>query len=384
MNKLLNTFDKLAASQALRVRMPVHGYDHAILLDGTTQFIDYTSNDYLHFSKHPDLIQAFTQAAMELGVGSRSSPHISGYSHYHHRFENEFAHWQNREAALYFNSGYHANIGVYPALANRNTLILSDKLVHTSMLDGILLSRAKHHRYHHHDLDHLTFLLKKFSGTSIIIVTESIFSMEGDITPLDQLASLAKNFNALLCVDDAHGIGVMGKTGKGLCDYFNLNANEVPCLIQPLGKAMGGMGAMISGSSQLIHGIEQQARSYRYSTALPASHAAAGIAALHLIQHAPASLLNLKNNILHFNQTAKQLSLTLLNDDPTPIRCILTKNNNDTLNIQAELKKRGHLVAGIRPPTVPANKARLRISLTASHTPEQITQLLMELREVMP
>lgn len=379
----VNQLKQLAYADALRVRTPVHHYHNTQMSDASGNYTDFTNNDYLNLSTHPALIEAYTQAACEFGVGSRSSPHISGYSHYHETFEKNFALWQGREKALFFNSGYHANIGIYPALAHRNTVILSDKLVHASILDGILLSRAKHVRYRHHDLDHLCFYLEKYKGASTIIVTESLFSMEGDITPVQQLCELAYNYKALLCVDDAHGLGVLGNTGKGICEHFNLSKNDVPLLIQPLGKAMGGMGAMTSGSATLIECIEQQARSYRYSTALPASHAAAGIAAVLLLEQSVAPLTQLKANIAHFNFTAKTLSLNLINDELSPIRCILTKTNEKTLSVQAALKERGHFVAAIRPPTVPANAARLRLSLSASHTTQQISRLLNDLSEVL-
>lgn len=368
------------AKSEIRQREAVLSYRDNCLTHAGCDYVDYTSNDYLNLSQHPALIKAFVDAAHEFGVGSRGSPHLSGYSSYHQTFEKNFARWQGRETALLFNSGYHANVGLYAALADRNTVIFSDKLCHASILDGILLSRAKHVRYHHQDLEHLQYLIKKFAPQKSLIVTESVFSMEGDISPVPTLCEIAKKAGALLCIDDAHGVGVLGKTGKGVCEYFSLTPEDVDCLIQPLGKAFGSFGAMVSGKASLMHDIEQLAKSYRYSTHIPASLPACGLAALPLI-HAGNQLNTLAENILFFNTVAKEKNIQLINDALTPIRCVITHSNENTMAVQAKLKSRGHLVSGIRTPTVPKNKARLRISLTSLHTKAQIQQFLTDLSE---
>jgi 8-amino-7-oxononanoate synthase len=204
--------------------------------------------------------------------------------------------------------------------------------------------------------------------------------MEGDITPVPALCEIAKNTRALLWVDDAHGVGVLGKTGKGVCEYFSLSQNEVDCLIQPLGKAFGSYGAMISGEASLIQTIEQLAKSYRYSTHIPASLPACGLAALPLI-NAGNQINSLTENILFFNKVASENNIQLINEAITPIRCVITHANENTMAMQEKLKSRGHLVSGIRTPTVPRNAARLRISLTSLHTKNQIYQLLSDLSD---
>ncbi len=370
----------VVAKSEIRQREAVLAYRDNRLTRAECDYVDYTSNDYLNLSQHPALIKSFVEAAHQFGVGSRGSPHLSGYSTYHQAFEKAFASWQDRDAALLFNSGYHANIGLYAALANRNSVIFSDKNSHASILDGIVLSRAKHVRYHHQDFDHLNYLIKQHSADNKLIVTESVFSMEGGISNIPALCEIAKNTDSLLCVDDAHGVGVLGKTGKGVCEHFSLTQNEIDCLIQPLGKAFGGFGAMISGKLALMHAIEQQAKSYRYSTHIPASIAAAGLAAISLI-NAENKLVKLRENIDYFNQLATENNIHLFNQAITPIRCVLTYSNENTLAVQAKLKTHGHLVSGIRTPTVPKNKARLRISLTALHTKTQIHQFIHDLRE---
>ncbi|HEU5281620.1 MAG TPA: 8-amino-7-oxononanoate synthase [Gammaproteobacteria bacterium] len=378
----------LALHKALKLTGAQHALRHRTAIESRAEgrvcmhgkiYSDYTSNDYLNLSTHRDVIHAFIEAAKQYGTSSGSAPHISGYSHYHEILEHEYAQWQQRDRALFFNSGYHANLAVYSVLASRQHLIFSDKHAHASILDGVQLSRAKHLRYQHQDLSHLSTLLNQHTNKPKLITTESVFSMDGSITDLQTLAKLVKQHQALLCVDDAHGVGVLGELSRGAVSAAKLNQNDVPCLIQPLGKAMGGMGAMVSGEARLIEALQQYARTYRYSTALPASMAAALLAALKVIKTEPERQQQLQTNIQHFNIEANKRGLTLLCHDNTAIRSILTGSNEATLKIQTQLQERGHFVAAIRPPTVPANTARLRISLCAKHTPADITQLLDDL-----
>lgn len=375
---------KSAAQHALRRRTAIQGRAPACVQMKGEHYTDYTSNDYLNLSTHPEVIDAFIQAAKRYGTSSGSAPHISGYSDYHEAFEVAYATWQQRDAALFFNSGYHANLAVYTVFGSRQHKVFSDKHAHASILDGIQLSRAKHLRFHHHDLSHLSQLLNEHQNAPAIITTESVFSMDGSISNLPALHALAHQHGALLCVDDAHGVGVLGELGRGALSAAKLSQNDVPCLIQPLGKAMGGMGAMVSGDATHIEALQQYARSYRYSTALPASIAAAGLAALKVLQTEPERQARLQKNIAHFNAAVKERKLTLLSDDNTAIRSILIGSNEATLRLQNQLQARGHLVAAIRPPTVPLNTGRLRISLCALHTSAGITQLLDDLVSCLP
>lgn len=376
---LHNALHLSAEKHTLRNRTVIQHRASGCVQHNHEHYVDYTSNDYLNLSTHPAVINAFIEAAKHYGTSSGSAPQVSGYNEYTHAFELSYAKWQQRDRALFFNSGYHANLAVYTVLASRQHLIFSDKHAHASILDGIQLSRAKHKRYRHQDLSHLANLLQENKNTPAIITTESVFSMDGSITNLPALAKLATEHNALLCVDDAHGVGVLGEGGRGALAALQLTQSDIPCLIQPLGKAFGGMGAMVSGDAVLIEALQQYARSYRYSTALPASIPAAGLAALNIMQHEPERQTRLHTNILHFNAEAEKRGLTLLCKDETAIRTLLTGSNEATLALQQKLQARGHFVAAIRPPTVPENTARLRISLCALHTEAAITQLLDDL-----
>lgn len=336
--------------------------------------LDFSSNDYLGLKKHPRILDALIQACQTHGFGSGASAFISGYSSLHAEVEVSFAQWLGVEAAVLFGSGYAANIGIIGALSQRDDTILSDKLCHASLLDGIVLSRANHIRYPHHGLAHLETLLKKH--TPQLMVTESIFSMEGDIAPISQLAHLAKQYHCGLIIDDAHGIGVLGQTGKGVSEHFELNSDDYTCLVMPLGKAFNAMGAMVAGSKTVVETIVQFAKSYRYSTALPPAVGFAIQTTLAVIQQESWRQQRLEENILHFIACAEARGLTLHTADRTPIKSILVSGNEQVVSLQHWLFSKGFYVSAIRPPTVPKHKARLRISLNAQHTLEQISQLI--------
>lgn len=368
MNALNNALNLARAKHAFRVRQTTHARGHGRAEQAGLGLVDFTNNDYLNLSTHPAVVAAFIEAAHHYGASSGSSPQLSGTSEHHEALELEFAAWLSRKRALFFNSGYHANLAVYTVLASRNSVIFSDKHVHASTLDGIQLSRAKHVRFQHHDLHHLDELLTHTPAAHRIITTESVFSMDGSITDVAAIAELAHKHDAILCVDDAHGLGVLSNP--------RVRFEAVPCLIQPLGKALGGMGAIVSGDDDLIEALQQFSRSYRYSTALPASIPAALRAALHALQTEPKPLADLQRNIQHFNTSAKQRGLTVMCNDETPIRTILTGSNENTLHLQQILREAGYWVAAIRPPTVPAGTSRLRFSLCSEHTLDDITHCL--------
>lgn len=365
----------------LRVRTPVLARDEThVIVDGKS-LINFCSNDYLNLSTHPDVIAAFIKSANEFGLGSGSSPAICGYSRLHQQLEEAFAEFLKRDRAILFNSGYHANLGVISALANRETDIIADKLCHASIIDGIVLSRAKHRRYQHSDIAHARALLHASKSQEKLLITESVFSMEGNIAPVCELAQLAAEHRATFIVDDAHGIGVLGKHGAGICEHLQLSQHDVPCLIAPLGKSPGGFGAVVSGSHELIETLLQLSRTYRYSTAMPAAICAATLTALTILSTEYERREKLQSLIQFFVKEALQRNLPLTSTDLTPIKSILTGSNLATLEMQKTLMARGFFVSCIRPPTVPKNKARIRISLTCAHTETQITQLLDVLAE---
>lgn len=347
----------------------------------------FCSNDYLNIATHPKIKKAFVTGVNRYGLGSGASSLVSGYYKPHAALEEAFAEFLHRDRAVLFNSGYHANLGVLQTFANRNTVVIADKLCHASLIDGIILSRAKHYRYS----ELQTTLIEKWFNTSLqkkhknfLIVTEGVFSMEGRIADIPQLAAIATKHSALLIVDDAHALGVLGQHGRGSCDYFNVTQKEVPCLITPLGKGLGSLGAIVSGSHSVIEPLLQFARTYRYTTALPPAVSVATLAALKLIQQEPWRSEHVRFLSVFFNAEAEKRGLNLSSIDPTPVKCILVGSNKKVLDIQSRLFEKGFMVSAIRPPTVPKNTARLRICLNYLHNETQIIALLDHIHSCFP
>lgn len=363
-----------------RERIVVENRDQQYVTVNKQSLLNFASNDYLQLANHPAVKKSFATAADIYGLGSGSSPAVSGYTSVHQALEEAFADFLDRDKALLFNSGYHANLAALTTFANRNTTIVADKHIHASIIDGALLSRATLHRYAHQDFVQAESFLK---NNPSLLITESVFSMEGDITNIATLAQLANQYQSMLIVDDAHGVGVLGTKGKGACDYFGLSQQNVPCLITPFGKALGSMGAIISGSTELIDALLQSARSYRYSTAIPAAICAATLTALTLLQNESWRREQLQSLITHFNQEAAKHNLSLSSQDATPIRSILIGCNETVMQLQQYLMTKGFFVSAIRPPTVPKNTARIRVSLTCDISPESITQLLNHIAEYL-
>jgi 8-amino-7-oxononanoate synthase len=275
-----------------------------------------------------------------------------------------------------------ANMGLIQALVGSGDTILADKLNHASLTDGALLSRAQLRRYPHGDIDQLRKFLQAFSPGEKLITTDAVFSMDGDIAPLPELAKLAQEYNAWLMVDDAHGLGVLGKNGAGTLEHFGLTSAEAPILMGTLGKALGSAGAFIAGSEALIEYLIQSARAYMYTTAMPAALAAATLASLRVITAEPERRKRLHERVSHFQQKASQLDLKLL-PSTTPIQGVIIGDNLKALTLSERLFERGFMVAAIRPPTVPKGTARLRITLSADHNEAQIEALLVALSASM-
>lgn len=337
-------------------------------------FINFSNNDYLNLSTNKLIKKAFQEGIERYGVGSGSSALLCGYFKPHHELEEKFANFLRRDKALLFNSGYVANLAVLTTFANRHKTIISDKYCHASLLDGIQLSKAKHKRYLHNDLQHLQEIAAQ--NLRNIVVTESVFSMEGAITPLPEIAKLSKMYKQSLIVDDAHGLGVLGARGAGICEFFNLQQQDVQLVVSPLGKAFGGMGAIVSGDANFIEEILQTSKTYRYTTALPPAIPYAMLAALDIVENETWRRDKLRKNILFFLKNAAARNINLLSTDITPIKSILIGDNLRALQLKDQLIEKGILVSCIRPPTVPVNSARLRISLSAAHTEDQIVRLL--------
>jgi 8-amino-7-oxononanoate synthase len=323
------------------------------------KLLNFSSNDYLGLAQNQAISDVLIENIKVYGIGSGSSALISGYYSVQTELEEQFAEYLGQEQALLFNSGYHANVGVISSLVKRGNIVFSDKFCHASILDGIQLSRAKHFRYQHNNLRHLSELSR--SGYPDFIITERIFSMEGDVAPLDDIA---KSFETNLIIDDAHGLGILDRiTAKNLC------------LINPLGKAFASMGAIVSGKSTIIATIRQFAKSYKYTTALPPAFIAALIKTLELVKTESWRREKLFKNIACFYKQAELSGLELLNKAETPIMLVPIKDNFKLMQIHYSLKKQGFWIAAIREPTIPKGSARLRISLNALHTAEQIKNL---------
>ena len=369
---------------SLRRRRSAHqGADSRwISLAAAPPCLNFTSNDYLGLARHPDVIAALQQAAQHWGFGSGSSALISGYSQTTADLEQRFAQWQEREAALFFNSGYQANLAVLSCFASRHHRIIADKAIHASLLDGAALSRAKLQRFAHNSPEQAKQLLAD-SDTPALLVSESVYSMAGDIAPIDDYRRLASQYGATLLVDDAHGLGILGDDGRGAVSHFHADQQTLPLLVTPFGKAMGGMGAMVSGSSADIDHLLQHARSYRYTTALPPAVPAALHQSLTALVEEHWRRRQLQANIHQFLDQARSRNIPLVASDATPIMAVPVGDNQRTLEIQAALRQTGIYVSAIRPPTVPRGCARLRITLSSLHQPADIKRLISSLEEYL-
>lgn len=342
-------------------------------------YINFSSNDYLGLASHPDVIKAFKIGADKFGVGSGAAHLLNGHSRAHHALEEELAEFCGRERALLFSTGYMANLGVITALLSKHDAIYEDKLNHASIIDGGLLSGAKFHRYLHADTDNLKNKLNskhnvKHKGINMI-ATDGVFSMDGDIAPITELAQIATQNNTLLMVDDAHGLGVIGETGRGILELHKLNSKNVPILMGTLGKAFGTFGAFIAGDEILIETLIQKSRSYLYTTALPPAIAHATRMSLQLMIDEPERRTRLHEHISQFKNGAEQLGLPLMPSD-TPIQPLLINDAEKVLLIKNKLQQQGILVGAIRSPTVATGTERLRITLSTRHLSQHIEQLL--------
>ena len=353
----------------------------AMKINGT-DMLTFCSNDYLGLANHPDVIKAFKQAADKYGVGSGAAHLINGHSVEHQKLEEELADFTGRERVLLFSTGYMANMGVVNALMERGDAIFSDRLNHASLIDASLLSKAKLQRYAHNDLDSLQ---KRYANTSCdnsLILSDGVFSMDGDCAPITELAEIAEKNKAWLMIDDAHGFGVLGKNGAGLLEQQNLSQQQVPILMATLGKAFGTAGAFIAGSHDLIEYLIQTARTYIYTTAMPPAIAAATRASLKLVQQEHWRREKLNSLIEQFKQGANELGLELMPSD-TPIQPILIGDAKKALGISKQLKQQGILVTAIRPPTVEKGTSRLRVTFSASHNDNHIKLLLDKLSKAI-
>ncbi|MDQ7004212.1 MAG: 8-amino-7-oxononanoate synthase [Ghiorsea sp.] len=334
---------------------------------------NFASNDYLGMSVHPQVCAAAKDVINQQGLGSGASRLVSGDAPLLHQFERELADWKGFEACLIVGSGMLANIGLLQALANRHTDIFSDKLNHASLVDGARLSGAKVSRYAHLDMGKLEQLLQKSVAKQRIIVSDGVFSMDGDAADVASLISLAEVYDALIVIDDAHGTGTLGEQGEGLISEFAGHARLIE--VGTLGKALGSYGAYILGTLEMIEGLKQRMRTLIYSTALPLSVIAAAQAALSLIQTTDV-VKTLQSNVLYFLHQAQNFSLM---PSSTAIQLVLLGSDEKALSAAISLREYGFFVPAIRPPTVPQGQSRLRITLAATHSQQDINSLIKAL-----
>lgn len=371
-------FAEHVAKHLYRRRQVVEGRQGVFLNYGGRSYIDFCSNDYLGLCQHPKIIAALQLGGANYGVGSGASQLVSGHFLAHRELEQAFAEFLNRDNALLFSSGYLANSGVIATLAGRDRVILMDKLCHASLVDGASGSRAKLLRYRHLDMAHLNARIHQAGNQDKLIISESIFSMEGDLANLATLAKIATKHQALLMVDDAHGIGVLGQQGAGAVAHFGLNQQDVEVLVCPLGKAFACMGAIVAGSHELIENLLQFARSYMYSTALPPALAVCALASLRIIAKESWRREKLQELIHYFKKVAHLHNLPM-GESNTAIQFLKVGASDKALAMSQYLLGKGYWVSAFRPPTVPLNTARLRITLSCLHSKTQLDTLVNEL-----
>jgi len=349
---------------------------------GNETMLSFCSNDYLGLANDARVIAALRSGAERYGVGSGASHLVTGHSVAHHALEEELAAFVGAKRALLFSTGYMANLGVVSALLDRHGTVFEDKLNHASLIDAARLSGAQVKRYAHGDLTRLEVFLDAAEGEGLIL-TDAVFSMDGDVADVARLAALAQQHAAWLLVDDAHGLGVLGAHGRGTLEHFNLQSQAPLILLGTLGKAFGTFGAFIAGDEELVEYLIQHARPYIYTTALPPAVAEATRASLRIMQEEGWRRDVLNARIAQFRAGAAQLGLTLL-DSPTPIQALILGDAQAAVTASDALRAHGILVPAIRPPTVPAGSARLRVTFCAQHTTQQVERLLEALATLPP
>lgn len=371
---LQRDLDERAAQGLLRQRRTLQTPQSPhIIVDGKP-YLAFSSNDYLGLANHPQLIAALQQGAAAWGVGAGAAHLVNGHFTPHHQLELALAAFVGKPAALLFSTGFMANLGVVQALVGKADTVYADKLNHASLNDAMLLSRATMQRYRHGDMSHLESLLAKQHGGRKLVVTDAVFSMDGDIAPLPELLALCEKHDAWLLVDDAHGFGVLGQQGRGSLSHFGLDSPRI-ILMGTLGKAAGVSGAFVAAEQVVVDSLVNNAHSYVYTTASPPALAVALLESLTLIEQGDAMRAHLQRLIAKLRAGLSDLPWQLMPSD-TAIQPLLVGDNKQAITLSEDLRARGIWVAAIRPPTVPQGTARLRITLSAAHTESDVQRLI--------
>ncbi len=349
--------------------------------EGGRELLNFSSNDYLGLANHARLREAAIGAIEAFGVGAGASPLVSGHTRVHEEAEHAFARFVDLPRALLFGSGYVANLGILATLADRHAEIFADKLNHACLNDGAILSRARFTRYPHLDMEALEKRLAASTAGVRIVATDAVFSMDGDLAPVDRLVELCERYEAWLVLDDAHGIGVLGAHGRGSLHYWRVRSPRI-VYMATLGKALGGYGAFVAGETSTLEWLMQRARTYIYSTALPPMAAAVARAAVGMLEQDDAPVERLRQRIREFRDACARRQVALA-ESSTAIQPLVVGSAERALQISSRLRDGGFLVPAIRPPTVPDGTSRLRISLSAAHEREDIESLAIALARAL-
>lgn len=378
--ELQNELNERAAQGLLRQRRTLQSPQSPhIMVDGKS-YLSFCSNDYLGLANHPQLIAALQQGAAQYGVGAGAAHLVSGHTQAHHQLENQLASFVGKPAALLFSTGYMANLGVVQALVGKGDTVFADKFNHASLNDAMLLSRATVKRYRHNDMAQLAEMLTQTNSGRKLVITDAVFSMDGDLAPLPELLALCEQHDAWLLVDDAHGFGVLGEQGRGSPAHFGIASKRI-IYMATLGKAAGVFGAFVAAEQVVIDTLINHARSYVYTTATPPALASALLESLRLIAQGDERRAHLHRLIAQLRSGLRSLPWPLM-PSATAIQPLLVGDNQAALDLSAALRERGIWVAAIRPPTVPQGTARLRITLSAAHSAADVTRLIEALREL--
>lgn len=373
--------EKRKEENLLRILHPADRHKDGRIYFKDKEYIDFSSNDYLGLAGHPKIKEASIKAIEELGTGSSASRLLSGDLEIHHHLEEKTALFKKKESALVFNTGYQANVGIISALYTKNDAIFSDRLNHASILDGILLSGVSFFRFRHNDMNHLESLLKKERGKfrNSLVITEAIFSMDGDRAPLKDMVELKEKYNCQFMVDEAHSTGIFGKEGSGLVQEEGFT-DRVDLIMGTFSKALGSFGAYLAGSKKVIEYLINTCRSFIYSTALPPSVIAANLASLELLKEEPYRRELLLENAGYLRGELKAKGFKIRGS--SQIIPLVLEDNLKTVEFSEGLKSIGYWVLPIRHPTVPLGESRVRFSLSYNHNKEILHKLLEEINNV--
>ncbi len=378
----IETFLEIREQEGLLRKLhPFSSRKRGVIYFQGKEYIDFSSNDYLSLAGHPLLTEAARKALQEFGIGAAASRLLSGDFEIHHQLEETTAKFKNKESCLVFNSGYQANLGILSALYSKDDVIFSDRLNHASIVDGILLSGARFYRFRHNDLNHLEILLKKERNKykKALLITETIFSMDGDRPDLKALVGLKDKYHCQIMVDEAHATGIYGQNGSGIVEEEGLSEN-IDLIMGTFGKALGSFGAYLAASKKIVTCLINTARSFIYSTALPPAIIAANLASLEIVKNEPERRNNLLVSAQNFRQMLKNKGFIV--PGSSQIIPIIVGENQKTVKLAQALQKKGYWVLPIRPPTVPQGEARLRFSLTCNHQDDTLKRLTNDICQI--